>query len=266
MRLLATGVVLALLGVGFAAAGAASANISHSYSASGTIKVGSLVSLDPARSGAVVPSNVNNGSKLLGIAVDGNDSLVALDATPGSVQVATTGIASALVSTLNGDIKVGDQIGVSPFNGVGMKSEPGTRIIGLAQTDFSGSTPGATEEQVKDKTGKTRTIRIGYARVDIAISNDTTTVPSNLNSLQKLAKSLTGRTLPTERVILSLAVVIIAMLSLVTLVYASIYGSIVSIGRNPLAKYAVFRTLGSVLGLGLLTTIIAGVIIYFMLK
>ncbi len=53
------------------------------------------------------------------------------------------------------------------------------------------------------------------------------------------------------------------MLALITLIYASIYGSIVSIGRNPLAKYAVFRTLGSVLGLAALTAAISCLIIFF---
>jgi len=40
----------------------------------------------------------------------------------------------------------------------------------------------------------------------------------------------------------------------------------ISIGRNPLAKYAVFRTLGSVLAMAGLTALIAGLTIFFLLR
>ncbi len=267
MRLLLTGVGAMLIGLGLASAAASSANISHSYQATVSIPNGSIVSLDPKQSDFVEPANTTNGAQLLGVAVAGNDSLIAVDVTPGAVQVATTGSASALVSTLNGDIKVGDQVGVSPFNGVGIKALPGSRVIGLAQTAFNGSTEGATSEQITDKNGKTSTVKAGYVRVNIAIgTNATVLTAANLNSLQKLTKTLTGHTVSTERVAISLAIAIAAMLALVTLIYASIYGSIVSIGRNPLAKYSVFRTLGSVLVLALLTTVVSGLAIFFLLR
>lgn len=262
-----SGALIVLAVLGLAPAGASSANISHSYKANDTIKDGSIVSLDASRSDYVVPANVDNGAQLLGVAVAGNDSLIAVDATPGSVQVATTGTASALVSTLNGDIKVGDQVAVSPFNGVGMKAAAGSRIVGLAQTAFNGSTAGATTETVTTKNGQNHSVKVGYLRVNIAVgSNADSTGAANLNGLQRTVQSVTGHVVPTFRIIISLAIAIIALLALITLVYASIYGSIISIGRNPLAKYAVFRTLGSVLGLAVLTSVIAGITIFFLLR
>ncbi len=255
--------------LGLAPVGASSANISHSYQANNSIKDNSIVSLDSNQSGYVVPANVDNGSQLLGVAVAGNNSLIAVNAAPGApgkVQVATTGTVTALVSTLNGDIKVGDLVAVSPFNGVGMKAEPGSRVIGLAQTAFSGGTEGATTEAVKTKDGQRHTVKVGYLRLNIAVGINASALGDNLNGLQRVTQSITGHTVPTARIIISLAVAIIALLALITLVYASIYGSIVSIGRNPLAKYAVFRTLGSVLGLALLTSVIAGLTIFFLLR
>jgi hypothetical protein len=84
--------------------------------------------------------------------------------------------------------------------------------------------------------------------------------------LQRAIQAVTGRTIPTSRIVISIAVALIALLTLITLIYASIYGSIMSIGRNPLAKYAVFRTLGSVIGLALLVSIISALIIFFLLR
>jgi hypothetical protein len=265
--LAAAGALLVALGQPRVAA--ASANISHAYQTKQTIRPGALVSLDPGEQDFVVLADSGNGDQLLGVAVSDGGSLIAVNAATasGSVQIATSGSATALVSTLNGDIKVGDQVAVSPFSGVGMKALPGSRVIGLAQTPFNAGTEGATTERIKDKSGRTESVKVGYVQVNIAIGTNATVLSeAKLNPLQRAVKSLTGRTVSPLRVALSLAVAVIAVLALVTLIYAAIYGSIVSIGRNPLAKYAVFRTLGSVLGLALLTAVISGVTIFFLLK
>lgn len=263
-----TGVGISLLVLGLAPAAASSANISHAYKGAGAIPNGSVVSLNPKRQDYVQQANTSNGMRLLGVAVAGDDSLLAVDARPGTVQVATSGNATTLVSTINGDINVGDQVGVSPFDGVGMKALPGSRVIGLAQTSFNGSMDDdATTKQIIGKNGKTSSIRVGYIRVDIAINTNAESLPdSNLSGLQKIAKSLTGHTASIARVVISLAIAIVATLALITLIYASIYGSIISVGRNPLAKYAVFRTLSSVLAMAALVAIVAILTIFLLLR
>jgi len=267
LRLLIGGVVTALFLLGLSPASASSANISHSYHASTTIANGSLVSLDPSLSDYVEPANSNNGQQLLGIAVANNDSLLAVDAGAGTVQVATSGTANTLVSNLNGPISVGDQVSVSPFNGVGMKAAPGSNVIGLAQTAFNGNTDGASSEQIVSKAGKSKDILVGFVRLGIAIGTGSTQGSDNqLSGLQKLSQQLTGHTVSTVRVLVSLVVAVIALLSLITLVYASIYGGIVSIGRNPLAKYAIFRSMISVLGMVAVIGIIAGGTIFLLLR
>jgi hypothetical protein len=267
LKVLLTGVLLSLVVLSLAPAGASSANISHSYHGVGSIPNGSIVSLDPQRSDYVQPANTSNGVRLLGVAVNGDDSLLAVDATPGLIQVATSGTATVLLSTLNGNINVGDPVSVSPFNGVGMKAEDGARTIGLAQTSFNRGTGGATFENVKDKKGKDTQIAVGLARLTISIGTDNTNATTqNLNGLQRFARSITGHTVSTLRVAISLIIVSVSLLALITLVYASIYGSIISVGRNPLAKYAVFRTLGTVLSMAALTTLVTAVTVYLLLK
>lgn len=262
------GAIVYVLLLGAAPAAAASANLSHSYQALGTIRDGSLVSLDQTQSSEVEAANSDNGARLVGVAVDSNDSLLAVNpgAAPAYVQVAIAGSASVLVSSLNGDIHVGDQVGVSPFSGIGIKALPGTRVIGVAQTAFDAQTAGAKSEQVTDKNGNPGSITVGYAEVSIGISTSAAASSGNLNALQITAKNLTGHTVSTIRVVVGLTVAIITSLALITLIYASIYGSIISVGRNPLAKYAVFRTLSSVLGLALATAVVAGLTIFLLLS
>jgi hypothetical protein len=253
---------------GLAPAGASSANISHSYHANGSIPNGSIVSLDPATADYVVAASTESGSRLLGVAVASDDSLLAVDASDSLTQVATSGNASVLVSTLNGPIKVGDHIAVSPFKGVGMKSLPGAHVVGLAQTTFDG-TADATSQQVTDKNGKTSQIEIGFVRISIAIGTDNSAASNDaqkLNGLQQFAKSLTGHVVSTARIIISLIIALVTFVSLAILIYASIYGSIISVGRNPLAKYAVFRTLSSVLAIAALTAAVAGGTIFLLIR
>jgi hypothetical protein len=255
------------MAAGWASAAAASANISHSYQASGDVPNGSIVSLDTKRSNYVQLANISNGSHLLGVALASQDSLLAVDSTTGLVQIATNGNVNTLVSTLNGNVKVGDQIGVSPFGGIGMKALAGSPVVGVAQTSFASDSPGATTQSVRDKAGKLRRIQLGYVRLSLAIGTSSVAGGSpKVNFLQRLVKSLTGRTISTIRIILSMVVTVISLASLITLIYASVYGSIVSIGRNPLAQHAVFRTLSSVMVMAILIIAIACVTIFYLLR
>lgn len=266
-RLLITGIAAGLCLLGLSQASASSANISKSYSTSTEIAAGSLVSLDKSKSGYVEPANVSNGSRLIGVAVATNDSLLAVDAGGGRLQVANSGTANALVSTLNGDLKVGDQIGVSPFSGIGMKAAGGSHIIGVAQTDLNSKTEGASTKEVTDRDGAKQTIQVGLVRVSISPGISTADNDSaKLNFLQRVVKSLTGRTIPTIRIVLALVVALVALITMVALIYSAIYGSIISIGRNPLAKQAVYRTLASVLVMVAITAALAGVTIFFLLR
>ena len=262
--------MLTLIGIlvinGFSVASASSANISHSYQSTVQIANGSLVSLSSSASGYVDLANTDNSPRLLGLAVGNNESLLALNNSSGTVQVVTNGTATALVSTVNGSISVGDQISTSPFNGIGMKSSSSSKVIGIAQTAFNGDK--ALDESVRDKNGQVRQIKIGYVSVIIGITTSpakNTSIESS-NFLQRLAISLTGKQVATWRIALGLFVGVVAFVALVTLVYTSIYGSIVSVGRNPLAKTAILKTLRDVLGMVVLIASLASLLVYFLLQ
>lgn len=270
LRVLLTGLFTALLLLSLSPVGASSANISKSYRSDDQIINGSLVSLDAQKTDYVVQSNTKNGNKLLGVAVAANDSLLAVNPNDGSVQVATSGTATALVSDLNGSVKVGDQIGVSPFDGIGMKITGGGRVLGLAQTELNSNTTGAEKKIVKDASGRDTTIYVGFVRVTLGAGSSTASGTNSdtqqLNPFQKIAKNLTGHTVSTWRVVLSLVIVVVALISLITLTYAAIFGSIISVGRNPLGAHNVFKTLWVVLGMAILIAMVGAAAVYFLMK
>lgn len=272
IKYIACSVTAILLFMGISPASASSANISHSYDTSENIPIGSIVSLDSSKANYVDPSNNGNSGSLLGVVVQSNESLLAEDPTSNSnsVQVATTGLADTLVSTLNGPISVGDQISVSPFDGVGMKAISGAPVIGLAQTSFSSSTQGASPRYVTDTSGKSHKIWVGFIKLNIAIGQGATSSSMNLNqqisSLVTFSKTLTGHAVSTVHVIVSLVVAGVAIVAIISLIYASIYGGIISIGRNPLAKFSILKSMVYVLVMIVFIVIVAGTIIYLLLR
>jgi hypothetical protein len=260
------GPVIMLIFFGLGSAYASSANISHSYHSDQNIPNGSLVSIDPNKSDYVELSNTSNDAQLLGVTLASKDSLLAFDPSNTTIQVATSGIVYVRVSTVNGDIKIGDQVTASPFSGLGMEAGQNRHEIGIAQTPFSYSSSQATVENVTDKNGKSHTIKVGYIRISIALGTYSTSGNgSQANFMQLLIKSWTGHTIPTSRILLSILVGFITILLAGTIVYASIYGSIVSVGRNPLAQHAIYKSVASVMVLALFTFTIASVTIYYLL-
>jgi len=262
LALLITGLVI----VGHSAASGAAGNISYGFNASTRPTLGSLVSLDSKQSNSISLADTSNATKLLGVVVSGNDSGIAVGVASNTVQVATSGTAQTLVSNINGDIKTGDWVGVSPFSGIGIKAMPNSMAVGIAQAGFNDSSKGTVTEKVTAKSGVSSEIRVGYIPVNIAVTNTNQITSANQNVIQKIVKTLTGHTVPTIRIVLSLIIAISALVILVTLIYASIYGSIVSVGRNPLAKYFIFRALSRVIAMAMLTAVIAGLAIYFLLR
>lgn len=264
LRKLGLVTVLALVWV--SSAGAATASVSRSYSSDVPIEPGSIVSLTSLESKSVTLANTSNSDKIIGVSVALDDALIAVDPNENKVQITSSGLANVLVSDLNGDIKVGDKVAVSPFDGIGMKSGKGERIIGLAQTAFSADSKELTTEDVKDKQGNAKELRIGLVQINVIIGNDDSGGDENLTGLQSFVKSLTGRTVSTFRLLTSLVIGVLTLVALLVLVYSAIFGSIISIGRNPMAGNSVFRALRSVLFLAVMVVAVSLVFIYLLLR
>jgi hypothetical protein len=146
-----------------------------------------------------------------------------------------------------------------------MKAEEGLPVIGRAQTAFTAQSKTGTSRQITDKNGKTKNVQMGFVSVEIKI-NTSPEGTAPINTLQKIAKGITGRVISTVRIIMSLVIAVITLVTLTILVYASIFGSIISIGRNPLAKSAIMGSLRSVLVLSLLLTVVAGISVVLLLS
>jgi hypothetical protein len=259
-----------LFGIAFGASPVvALANISRSFSAAdATIVSGSLVSTTATSSDAVTLADTTNSQQLVGVAVPIDQSLLAIDASSTKVQVAVSGAANVLVSTLGGDINNGDQVAVSPIRGVGMVAGAGMRTIGIAQGAFSSKTEGATVREITDKSGHSKKIYIGLIPVAIVIgyaSPPAGTASGFLGQVDTFASAIAGHNVSTSQSILSFLIALVAIIALVALIYGAIHGSLISIGRNPLSRVSIYRSLAQIVVMALLIAITAIIIIYLIL-
>jgi len=245
------------------------ANISRSFSTTdSSIVPGSLVSAEGNGADTITLANTANSQQLVGVAVPTDQSLLAIDVAANKVQVAVSGATNVLVSTLGGDIKTGDQIAVSPIGGVGMKAGNGMRTVGIAQSDFTSTSAGTATREVADKAGAIKKIYVGLVPVAIVIGYATPQSGAEqgfLGQVGTFASVVAGHSVSTTQSIFSFLVALVAIVALVTLIYGAIHGSLISIGRNPLSRISIYRTLLQIVAMSLLIAVTAIVIVYLIL-
>lgn len=260
-------VSLAVVG-SFGVVQAASPSFSKAYNTTTSIVSGDLVSISELKGSSVIPANTQNATRIIGIAVANSESLLEVNGGAGTVQVATSGQANALVSTVNGPIKTGQQVAVSPFSGIGQKAGPGDHVVGLAQSEFDATTPNTTQQTVTDSKGRTANVKVGYLKiaVSVGLSSEAKGKAEKLALLQRITKSITGRTISTLRIIMALMILVFSMVTISVLIHAAVTGSLTSIGRNPLAKFSILHALWGVAGMVLAMAAATMAAIFFLLR
>lgn len=245
--------------------------VSQAYGITGDVQKGMLVMIDPKNSKNVMPLTNKKDAAMQGIAVEPNETAVSLglDTKTNQVYVATNGKLKVLVSTQNGAVKKGDIISISALDGIGMKADSGQNVIlGRALTNFDGKQNVIGKAQLKTTSGP-REVAIGYANVDIGISRNplaaSVSGPPMPSFLRKSGDAIAGKPVSTVRLWISLGVLLLTIFMTGNLMYGGVRNSLISIGRNPLAKKSILRGLIQVVALGLMVFVIGLFAIYLLL-
>ncbi|MEP7204777.1 MAG: hypothetical protein ABI716_01115 [Candidatus Saccharibacteria bacterium] len=233
---------VAILAVALPLSVSALTSISQGFSATEAIALGSIVSLKNNTSDQVIAASTSNVDNLYGVAINDGSSLLTLsNGQANQVQVATSGIVSVLVSDINGDIVQGDQITASPIKGVGMKATSNTKVVGIAQgTPISN---GSNSTDYTDAQGKKQPLILGEVPVLVSAAYyfktpEKTLIPS---AIQNMANALAGKTVNAAPILVSAAIFLVTLIVVVSIIYAMIRSSIISVGRNPMSQSAVYR-------------------------
>ena len=230
-----------------------------------SLPVGTLLSYKSDTKGVVDIATLKSQTRLLGVV--GNNTLVALGGGKNQVQAVVTGLAPVLVSDINGPVKSGDSLAVSPIAGVAMKATASGMVIGIAQGTLSQAKTSA--HSVKDATGKQQMVHVGLlnAQVDITFfaPPEDKIKPLLPSFLVSVGRTIAGKDISGMRVVISLVVLLLGFVTVVVILQAGIRSGIIAIGRNPLAHGAIRRSLVDVTVTGLVLLILTVMAVYVIL-
>jgi hypothetical protein len=226
---------------------------------------GTLVDLKTGTANAVEKATSARAPQLLGVVA--SKPLVALGNGPNEAQVVVSGATPTLVSSLNGNISVGDKITASPIQGIGMKAGTSTEIVGTAESNLSDDI--IATRQVKDNNGKTVSVKIGVIAVQVGVSYYTAP-ESKLNDLippflVNLASIIAGKFISPVRVLVAFGCLLVGFIITGIMLQAGVRAGIISLGRNPLAAKSLRRSLIDVLATSLGLLVLTVITFYLIL-
>ncbi len=247
---------------------ALAADVSRAFNSSETLVAGTLVSLDATKKDTVVPANSTDTRQLIGVVVAKNGSLLSIDDTATTAQVAVSGRANALVSTLNGPVKTGDMIAESPITGVGALALSGEKVVGIAQGDFTETSQNTSKQTITQTDGKPKEVIIGSVPLIVAVGQAAGGQGEGNygGGLKGLLSGIAGKEVSSARVVMTGFIAFMTIIVLGVMVYSAIRNGITASSRNPLAKPVIFESLAQVFVMIILISLVSLVINYAILR
>ena len=263
--------ILLFLGVLMTALPVFGQNITQAYSSDVILRRGMIVGLSEQNLRKVEPINSSQYERMHGVVVGSNDVPLMLDNQTETVYVANAGRFTVLVSNQAGNIDVGDFITVSAISGIGMKASNSDPIVlGKAIESFnaSDSNQSISQATVKDAGGNEKSLQIGQILVDVNISKNPLLQTDNSlpSALRKASELIAGRPISSTRVYLGLIVLLIASALAASMLYSAVRSAIIAVGRNPLGKKVILKSLVQVVGISVMIFLSGIFGVYLLLK
>jgi len=250
---------------------ASAQSVTQGYKSDTLLQNGMIVGLDPKDVTKVEPINSSQYNLLHGVVVNPSSSTILIGNASTNVYVSTSGRVSVMVNDQNGTISPGDFVALSAVTGIGDKATPtDPLVVGKSISTFNAndSAQQIGTVTVKDSTGKTSTLHIGYVTIDIAIGKNPLLITDNsLPSILSRASNLVaGKIVSPVRVYISILVLAITAFVSGSLIYGGVRSSIISIGRNPLSKKIITKSLVQIVIISLLVFLSGVFGVYLLLK
>lgn len=243
--------------------------VTQGYKSDKPLQRGMIVRLTQDDPSKIEPVTSETIEHMHGIVVDANDAPVTLSGEGQQTFVATNGHFEVLVSNQNGPIASGDYITVSALPGIGMKGgEKESMVAGKALGVFDGTSNVVGQASLKEGTGS-RKVAIGRVRMDIGIARNPLVKSTDANlpaALEKVVEAIANKPVSPAKVYLSLGIFLATALITGTVLYAGLRSSITAIGRNPLSKKSINKSMAQVILTGLIIFISGTFGVYLLLR
>ncbi len=239
------------------------------YNTDDTLQAGMIVTLSQTDSTKVQTATNETAEQMRGVVVDPNDATVTLSAPNQKVFVASTGRFAVLVSNQNGAVHANDYISLSSLPGIGMRARTDQQVVlGRAVTTFDGSSGVVTTTTVKEGNNSKQVV-LGKIAVDISIIRNPASGTGGAHLpgfLQNASSSIAGKNVSPGKIYLAAALLLMSGIIAGSMLYAGVRSSIVAIGRNPLSRGSIVRSLVQVVVTSLIIFIGGLFGVYLLLK
>lgn len=248
----------------------AAQSVTQGYKTDKVLQRGTTVALDAEDTSRVVAVTKENEDRIHGVVVASNDSALTLSDDEEKTFVATVGRFDALVSTEGGSIQQGDFLTVSSITGIVKKAGEFDRYtIGKAIESFSGEQNSISTTNLNDSAGNTKTVAIGRIVVDLNVGSNPLLRPADTNFpgfLKKATDLIAGKEVSPIRVYIGLFILLAATVISGSLLYSGIKSSVISIGRNPLSKKSITKSLIQIILTSIIIFLIGLFGVYLLLR
>lgn len=247
------------------AAGAVSADFAQSYTTTQNISFGTFVSHVDGSENKIEPMSSSNLVRYVGVYIGDEGATLAVNKQVAKSQVAVSGNAVALVTSVAGDVKKGDLLAVSSIVGVAEKANTGASIVGIAREDFNNSNPKNSNVNVSLSSGETKVATIGPLEIEIYTAKQNESLeakPGIVSWLERMA----GKQITPFKFIAILIIIALLLTSITVMAYAAISNTIVQASRNPLAKPVIMHALSRIFAIIGVVVVAGLVLIYVVLK
>jgi hypothetical protein len=132
-----------------------------------------------------------------------------------------------------------------------------TEVVGEAAGPFNGTSNVIGQVQLKDSLGHTTKAALGSIPIDVAISHNPLyqkTADYVPGFLAKVAVSVANHSVSAARIYMAMAVLFVISIITGNMLYSGVRSGMIAVGRNPLSKKSIIRSL--------IQTVIAGLIIF----
>lgn len=252
---------------------ASAQNVPQGYQSDQPLQNGMIVRINPKDGAKVQAVTQQDAGEIQGVVVSSRETAVSLSNTEAKqeVFVANYGQFDVLVSTQNGVIKTGDYVTVSSLSGVGMKATSKQEfVLGKALKGFDGQSASEGTTVLKTSEGE-KTISLGRVPIEISIAhnpsyNSEKPVAGVPDFLASMAHVVTNGPVSAYRVYVSAGVLLLCAIVGTVILFAGVRTAMTAVGRNPLAKKSITRSLIQVVLIALIVFVIGLIAVYLLLK
>ncbi len=245
-------------------------SVTQGYKSDSVLQRGTAVALDAEDTNKVVRLTRENEDRIHGVVVASNDSALTLSDQEEKTFVATIGRFDVLVSNEAGQIQPGDFLTVSSISGIVKKAGDFDRYsVGKAIEGFDGSQNVISKTELTDSAENTNQVSIARIAVDLNVGSNPLLRPVNSNLpefLEKATELIADKPVSPVRVYIGIFILLATASISGSLLFSGVKSSVISIGRNPLSKKSITKSLIQIIITSIIIFLIGLFAVYLLLR